>query len=69
MAGALGLALGGPRRYADHVADEPWLGEGRARLEVADIGRALSLYVVAGGLFALLVLAGEAALILARVQW
>ena len=32
MAGALGLALAGPRRYAEGVVADPWLGEGtRAR--------------------------------------
>ena len=39
MAGALGLALAGPRRYAARVINDPWLGDGRARATVADIGR------------------------------
>jgi adenosylcobinamide-phosphate synthase len=47
MAGALGLALSGPRRYGDGIVDEPWLGCGRARAEAADIARALVLYRVA----------------------
>jgi len=47
MAGALGLALAGPRRYADRVVDDPWIGEGRARATAADMRRALKVYVVA----------------------
>ena len=32
MAGALGLALAGPRRYAEGVVADPWVGDGtRAR--------------------------------------
>jgi len=31
MAGALGLALAGPRRYAAGLVADPWLGDGRAR--------------------------------------
>ena len=53
-AGALGLALGGPRRYLGTVMNEPWLGEGRARLTVADIGAALKLYLAAAACFAAL---------------
>ena len=41
MAGALGLALAGPRRYAEGVVADPWVGEGTARAAPADIGRAL----------------------------
>jgi adenosylcobinamide-phosphate synthase len=44
MAGALGLALAGPRRYAEGVVADPWVGEGTARAAPADIGRALILY-------------------------
>ena len=47
MAGALGLALAGPRRYADHVVEDPWIGDGRARANPKDINRALYLYIVA----------------------
>lgn len=47
MAGALGLALGGPRRYLGHVADEGWIGRGRASATVADIQAALALFSVA----------------------
>lgn len=47
VAGALGLALSGPRRYGDAVADEPWIGHGRAEATAADIDRALDLYTLA----------------------
>ncbi len=47
MAGALGVALSGPRKYDDHVVDDPWIGWGRARVTTADIHRALYLYIVA----------------------
>ena len=46
MAGALGLALAGPRRYGEVKANDPWIGSGRARATEADIRRALFLYVV-----------------------
>ena len=47
MAGALGLRLGGPRRYAGEVVDDAWMGEGRAAATPADIRRALRVYVLA----------------------
>jgi adenosylcobinamide-phosphate synthase len=47
MAGALRLALAGPRRYASGVVADPWLGDGTARAAAADISRALNLYVLA----------------------
>ena len=47
MAGALGLALAGPRRYIDHVVEDPWVGDGRARAMASDIHRALYIYIVA----------------------
>jgi adenosylcobinamide-phosphate synthase len=47
MAGALGLALAGPRRYAEGVVADPWIGDGRARAAVRDIVRALDLYRLA----------------------
>jgi len=56
-AGALDLALAGPRRYHGEIVDDPWLGDGRARATVADIGRALRLYMIACILQATLVLA------------
>lgn len=47
MAGALDLALAGPRRYAAQVVDAPWIGRGRARVTYDDVKRALYLYLVA----------------------
>ncbi|MBI5165247.1 MAG: cobalamin biosynthesis protein [Magnetospirillum sp.] len=47
MAGALDLALGGPRRYPGVVVDETWLGQGRAKATVAEIDRALVLFAAA----------------------
>ena len=50
MAGALGIALSGPRVYAEGVANEPYLNpEGRVA-EPNDIRRALRVYAVACGL-------------------
>jgi adenosylcobinamide-phosphate synthase len=61
-AGALGLALAGPRQYEGRLVNDPWLGDGRARAGVADIVRALQLYVVACLLQAILVLAAYLAI-------
>ncbi len=44
MAGALGLALGGPRAYGAVVTAGATLGDGRRDATVADIRRALALY-------------------------
>jgi adenosylcobinamide-phosphate synthase len=44
MAGALGVALGGPRAYDGKVHDLPIMGQGRAALDAGDIRRALRLY-------------------------
>jgi len=55
MAGALNIALSGPRQYHGHATNEPWVGRGRARLKPADIRRALRLYVRACGALAGLV--------------
>jgi len=41
MAGGLDLALAGPRRYESYVAEEKWIGDGRARARIGDIHRAL----------------------------
>jgi adenosylcobinamide-phosphate synthase len=50
MAGALGLALGGPRSYDGAVTDGAWLGDGRREANAADIRAALDLYARADGL-------------------
>jgi adenosylcobinamide-phosphate synthase len=47
MAGALGLALAGPRRYAEGAVIDPWVGEGTAQAATSDIARALNLYKLA----------------------
>jgi len=47
MAGAVGLALAGPRRYPEGLVADPWLGDGSARAGVSDISRGLQLYRLA----------------------
>ncbi len=47
MAGALGLALAGPRRYSNRVVKDAWMGDGTARAKITDIEKALYMYVVA----------------------
>ena len=47
MAGALDLALGGPRSYEGEVVPDPWFGGGRARANHRDIRRALYMFTVA----------------------
>ncbi|MGI8725624.1 MAG: adenosylcobinamide-phosphate synthase CbiB [Methyloceanibacter sp.] len=44
-AGALDLALGGPRHYDGALVADAWMGGGRADLSAADIRATLSLYV------------------------
>ena len=56
MAGALGLALAGPRAYAEGEVDDPWLGDGTPEATANDIDRALHLYSLAGRLLAGLIL-------------
>ncbi len=58
MAGALGLALGGPVAYDGAEHAKPWIGSGPALAGAADIRRALRIYhraclilwIIAGGL-------------------
>ena len=57
MAGALDLALSGPRSYDGEIVQEPWIGEGRARALPGDIGKALTLFAIACLWLALPVLA------------
>ena len=47
MAGGLGLSLNGPRRYGTIIAQDPWLGDGRARATPADMRKALMVFVMA----------------------
>ena len=56
MAGALGLALAGPRAYAEGEVRDPWLGDGTPAATPADIIRGLRLYALACLLLAGLVL-------------
>ena len=44
MAGALGFARGGPRRYAGDEVAGAWMGDGRRDLGSRDVHRALALY-------------------------
>lgn len=63
FAGALDLALAGPRREGEVVIRSPWIGNGRARATPADLRRALMLYRVS--LLVTAGLVGATALILA----
>jgi adenosylcobinamide-phosphate synthase len=58
IAGALDLALAGPRRYAGEIVADPWLGDGKARATPLDMHRALLVFAIAcvlqGGAIALL---------------
>ena len=48
MAGALGFALAGPRRYRGHVLEAAWMNPGgRSALDESDVRAALRLYVAA----------------------
>ncbi|MHA1158117.1 MAG: adenosylcobinamide-phosphate synthase CbiB [Alphaproteobacteria bacterium] len=56
MAGALDVALAGPRRYGERLVDDPYLNQdGRMAAESGDIGRALKVFVGAGVVFVALV--------------
>ncbi|MDP6786284.1 MAG: adenosylcobinamide-phosphate synthase CbiB [Rhodospirillales bacterium] len=50
MAGALGLALAGPRQYTDETVDDAWMGSGRLDADSPDIRRALVVYLGAGAI-------------------
>ncbi|MCW9033037.1 MAG: adenosylcobinamide-phosphate synthase CbiB [Rhodospirillales bacterium] len=47
MAGALDLALAGPRKYREKTVNDDWIGTGKARATMIDIKRALYVYGVA----------------------
>ena len=49
MAGALGLRLAGPRRYAGELVEDAWMGDGRPAANLADIRRGLRLLIFACG--------------------
>lgn len=66
MAGALDLALAGPRRYGTVTVDDPWMGAGGDPAATpADIGRALRILVTACGLIWLSASAAAALMVLA----
>lgn len=50
MAGALGLALAGPRRYGGTPVEDAFMGDGRREADAADIRRTLRLFVAADAL-------------------
>ena len=55
MAGALGLALLGPRQYeGEAAADEAWLGDGRREATAHDLRRTVRVFAVACALVAVL---------------
>ena len=53
VAGALDVAVAGPRRYPHETVDDAWMGDGRTRLGAGDVKRCLHLYITAGSLVAL----------------
>ena len=57
MAGALGIRLGGPRKYNGAKTELPWMGHGREKLTRADIGEGLRLYNTGLNITAALVIA------------
>lgn len=62
-AGALGIALAGPRTYGDEVVRDPWIGDGSPDATAVDIRRALRLTAAAQALLGVGAAAG--ALVLA----
>ena len=58
LAGALGLALAGPRRYGGQVVEDHWMGDGRREVTAEDLARVLDLYLAAGALLFAAVMAG-----------
>ena len=62
LAGALGFAIAGPRRYDGYTAEDDWIGGGRQGLDADDVHAALRLYAAATALLAALLAAGWLAL-------
>ena len=52
FAGALDLALAGPRVYGGKQVEDHWMGDGRRDLSAPDIRAALQLYLTAGAVCA-----------------
>ena len=63
MAGALGLALGGPRAYGGVRVEGAFLGDGRRAAQTADIRAALGLYRCADAILIAIIASLAAALI------
>lgn len=61
MAGALGFAVAGPRRYRGRTVEDAWMGDGRRDLGAKDVRAALRLYGGATALLAAVLAAGWAA--------
>ena len=57
MAGALGLALAGPRRYVGETVDDACMGTGRRDADSRDIRRALVVYLGAGAILSVMLAA------------
>lgn len=58
MAGALGIALAGPRQYAEYRIEDPFMNaEGRKIADADDIDGALKLMAFSSALLALLITA------------
>jgi adenosylcobinamide-phosphate synthase len=68
FAGALNIALGGPRIYPGGETIGVWIGDGRARLEARDIDRARGLYAVSCALIWFAALLAGALTLAARLQ-
>jgi adenosylcobinamide-phosphate synthase len=66
MAGALGLALAGPRVYGGVEVDDATMGQGRRDASAADIHRALALYRRADAILLALVAALAAVCFIAQ---
>ena len=62
LAGALGFAIAGPRRYDGYTADDDWIGGGRQELDADDVQAALRLYVAATVVLSVILAAGWLAL-------
>ena len=63
MAGALGLALGGPRAYGGVRVEGAFMGDGRRAVQTADIRAALGLYRCADAILIAIIAALAAPLI------
>ena len=56
LAGALGFALAGPRRYREETVEDPWMGDGRRDLGPEDVHQGLRLYLWACAVLAALLI-------------